>query len=295
MKTLSLNTGRRTPAALLAAALVFAALALLAAPRGASAQIFAQPEGGHWAVAVALNAWVPTVNGDLLYDLPEGEGGRDFNVKIGPNDYLTHLNFALPVSIDLRNDRWSVLTDVTYVNLGQDSNVTAVRPAGGLPIEVSANLSTNTDLKGLLWTEAFGWTIAGHPSGSFADLMIGVRYFGLKSETKWHLSGAVDIPGSDQVILPRDGKSSHDKSLWDGIFGIRGKARLGEHWSIPFYADAGLGNSKFTWQGSAGIDWAPGKLEFALCYRQMSWEQKEDKFVQGLRLGGPQLSIGYRF
>jgi hypothetical protein len=112
---------KRLGAAGLAAAL---SLALLLAPRGASAQVFAQPEAGHWAVAVAVNAWVPTVNGDLLYDLPESEGGRDFNVKIGPNDYLTHLNFALPVSIDLRNDRWSVLTDVTYVNLGQDSSVT---------------------------------------------------------------------------------------------------------------------------------------------------------------------------
>jgi len=283
---------KRLAAAGLAAAL---SLVVVLAPRGASAQIFAQPEGGHWAVAVAVNAWVPTVNGDLLYSLPDSEGGRDFNVKIGPNDYLTHLKFALPVAIDLRNDKWSVLTDVTYVNLGQDSNITAVRPASGLPIEVNANLSTSSQLKGLLWTEAFGWTIAGHSSGSFADLIVGVRYFGLKSETKWHLSGSIETPGSAQVILPKDGDSSHNDNLFDGIFGIRGKARLCEHFSIPYYADGGLGSSKFTWQGAVGIDWSPGKLEFALSYRQMSWEQKDDKFVQGLRLGGPQLSIGYRF
>jgi hypothetical protein len=291
METFSLITGRRIPVALLAAAV---ALAVLALPRRAAAQIFAEPEGGHWAVAAAVNVWLPTVNGDLLYSLPEGEG-RDFNVKIGPNDYLTHLKFALPIAIDVRNDKWSVLTDVTYVNLSQDSNVTAVRPASGLPIEITANLDTTTQLKGLLWTEAVGWTVAGHPTGSFADLIVGVRYFGLKSETKWHLSGTVETPGSAQVILPKDGDSSHNNNLWDGIFGLRGKARLGEHWSIPYYVDAGLGNSKFTWQGSAGIDWAPGKLELALLYRQMSWEQKEDKFVQGLRMGGPQLSIGYRF
>jgi hypothetical protein len=124
--------------------------------------------------------------------------------------------------------------------------------------------------------------------------MVGVRYFGLKTETKWHLTGTVEGPGGQQE-LTKDGKKSRDSSLFDGVFGVRGKAQLGEHFSIPYYGDIGLGSSKLTWQASVGIAWAPGKMEFALCYRQMSWAQKEDELVQGLRLGGPNISIGYRF
>ena len=272
------------------------ALALLATPRRAAAQIFAQPEGDAWAGAVALNPWVPTVNGDLKYTLPSGGGVEgDFNIKLGPNDYLTHLQFALPIVIDVRNQHWSILTDVAYVSIGQDSNLTAVRPAGEVPITVTGNLNTKTDISGLLWNEAFGWTIAGHPSGSFIDMIVGVRYFGMKTETKWHLQGTVEGPGGDQVVLAKDGKRSRNTNLWDGIFGVRGKAQLGEHFSLPYYADAGLGSSKLTWQGSVGIAWAPGKMEFALCYRHISWAQKDDKAVTGLRMGGPQLAIGYRF
>ena len=284
---------KRFRAAALAAAL---ALALLAAPRRAGAQIFAQPEGDAWAGAVALNPWFPTINGDLKYSLPSGGGVEgDFNVKIGPNDYLTHLKFALPLVIDVRNQQWSILTDISYVNLSQDSNINAVRPAGEIPIEISANLKTTTTLKGLLWNEAFGWTMAGHPSGSFLDMFVGVRYFGMKTETKWDLQTAVEGPGGDQVVLAKQGKRSHNNNLWDGIVGIRGKAQLAEHFSLPYLVDAGLGSSKLTWQGSVGIAWAPGKMEVALCYRHISWAQRDDKAVEGLRMSGPQLAIGYRF
>jgi len=282
---------KRLPASALAAAL---ALAALATPRRAAAQIFAQPEGDKWAVAVALNPWLPTINSDLRESIPSGSGG-DFNVKIGPNDYLTHVKFVLPLVIDVRNQEWSVLTDATYVNLSQDSSVNAVRPPGGIPITVTGNLNTTTTLKGLLWTEAFGWTVAGQPSGSFLDVMVGVRFFGLKTETEWHLDATVEGPGGGPVVLSKDGKSSDNENLWDGIFGIRGKARLGDKWSIPYLADIGTGSSKVTWQGSVGIAFAPGKMEFALCYRHLAWEQKDDKVVQSLRMGGPQLAIGYRF
>jgi hypothetical protein len=293
MKVLSRIVRRRVPIAGLAAALVLVALAT---PRRAAGQIFAQPEGDQWGIAVALNPWLPTVNGDLKYELPSGGTvGGDFNVKIGPNDYLTHLKFALPIVIDIRNQRYSVLTDVTYLNLSQDSNITAVRPAGEIPITVTGNLNTTIELKGLLWTEAFGWTLAGNPSGSLLDMIVGVRYFGLRTDTKWHLESTVEGPGGNQAVLAKDGKESRDSNLWDGVFGVRGKAQLGEHFYIPYYADIGLGTSKLTWSGNLGFAWAPGKVEIALCYKYMSWAQKNDKLVTGLRLGGPQFSIGYRF
>jgi hypothetical protein len=172
--------------------------------------------------------------------------------------------------------------------------VTAVRPAGGIPITVTANLDTSIKVKGLVWNEAFGWTVAGHPSGTFMDMIVGVRYFGLKTDTKWHLQGTVDRPDGSEV-LSKDGGKSRSVNLWDGVFGLRGKVQFGEHFSLPYYADVGLGTSKVTWQGNVGIAWAPGKMEFALCYRYMSWAQKEEDLVQGLRLGGPELAIGYRF
>lgn len=285
------NDRKVLPAAALAATL---ALAAFATPRRAAAQVFAQPEGDRWAVAAALAPWFPTINGDLEESIPEAGGPEGtINVKMGPNDYLTHLKFALPFVVDVRNEKWSVLTDFTYVNLTQDSNVNALRPPGAIPITVTGNLKTETTLKGLLWNETFGWTVAGKPSGSFLDLMVGVRYCGLKAETDWHLEAAIEEGG--QVILSRDGKRSENTNLWDGIFGVRGKARLGDKWSLPYLADIGTGTSKVTWQGSVGVAFAPGKMEFAICYRHVSWEQKDDKLVQSLRMGGPQFAIGYRF
>ncbi|HET9793768.1 MAG TPA: hypothetical protein VFS34_04840 [Thermoanaerobaculia bacterium] len=281
----------------LAAAL---ALAAVVCPRRASAQVFAHPEGDHWAWAIALEPWAPTINGDLNQGVPPAEGngtpGERFNVKIGPNDYLRNLKFALPLAIDIRNRRFSILTDIGYVDFSQDSNITGVRPAASANgIEVTGNLGTKTDLKGLLWTEGFGWTVAGSPDGSFLDLLVGVQFFGLKSETKWHLEGTITGPGGNEVILSKDGKASNNANLWDGIFGIRGKARIGRQWAVPYYADIGAGTSKLTWSGAAGIAFEPGNWQFALSWRQISWSQKDDKLVQGLRVGGPALAIGYAF
>ena len=274
------------------------ALAVLAVPRPGSAQVFANPQGDHWSFAIALDPWVPTINGDLAYDVPPGEGteGDRFNAKIGPNDYLTNLNFALPLVIDVRNRHFSILTDISYIDISQDSNITALRPtpsSGG--IEVTGNLNTKTNLKGLIWTQGFGWTVAGSADGSFIDLFAGLQYFGLKTDTKWHLEAAVAGPGGNGIALARDGKTSHDQNLWDGIVGVRGKAQIGKQWFIPYLADVGAGSSRLTWGGSAGVAFEPGNWEFALSWKMMSWSQKDDKFVQGLRFGGPALAIGYVF
>ncbi|HET7452813.1 MAG TPA: hypothetical protein VFL12_08740 [Thermoanaerobaculia bacterium] len=277
--------------------LVAAAIAaMLAFSRGASAQVFGNPQGDHWSWAIALDPWLPTINGDLAYSVPPGEGesGDRFNVKIGPNNYLTNLKFALPLVLDVRNRHFSILTDISYVSISQDSNITAVRDSAG-PIQVTGNLSTKTDLSGLIWIQGFGWTVAGRPDSSFLDLFAGVQYFGLKAETKWHLEAPVTGPGGSTVVLAKDGKTSHDNHLWDGIFGVRGKAQICPQWFVPYMADIGAGSSKVTWGASAGIAFEPGNWQFALSWRQMSWAQKDDKFVEGFRMGGPALSIGYAF
>ena len=285
----------RRRAVVLAAAIVLAAVAM---PRRASAQVFANPQGDHWSWAIALDPWVPTINGDLAYDIPpsEGAGGDRFNLKIGPNDYLTNLNFALPLVIDVRNRKFSILTDISYVSISQDSTITGVRatPAEGA-IQASANLGTKTDLKGLIWTQGFGWTVAGTPDASFLDMFAGVQYLGLKAETKWHLEAPITGSGGNAIVLAKDGKTSHNTNLWDGIIGVRGKAQIGRQWFIPYLADIGAGTSKLTWGASAGVAFEPGNWQFALSWRTMSWAQKDDKFVQGLRFGGPALSIGYTF
>ncbi len=283
-------------------AVVFAAVALaaLVLPRRASAQIFGNPQGDHWSWGIALDPWLPTINGDLNYPVPPsdagGATGEHFNAKIGPNDYLTNLNFALPLVIDVRNRHFSILTDISYVSVSQDSTITAVRatPADS-GVDAGANLNTKTDLSGLIWTQGFGWTVAGQPDASFIDLFAGVQYFGLKAETKWHLEAPITGPGGNTIVLAKDGKTSHKSNLWDGVVGVRGKAQLGKQWFIPYLADIGAGTSKLTWGGSAGVAFEPGNWQFALSWRMMSWAQKDDKFVQGLRFGGPALAIGYTF
>src|SRR5262252_1032209 len=117
----SWRIGRRLPA--LAAAFL---LGFLALSREASAQVFGNPQGDHWSWGIALDPWLPTINGDLLYDIHPGEGetGDRFNAKIGPNNYLSNLNFALPLVIDVRNRHFSILTDISYLNVTEDSNIT---------------------------------------------------------------------------------------------------------------------------------------------------------------------------
>jgi hypothetical protein len=83
---------------------------------------------------------------------------------------------------------------------------------------------------------------------------------------------------------------------WDAIGGIKGRAALGtgSHWSVPFYLDAGGGDSGHTWQGAAGISYAFESVEVVAMWRYLEFGFSQ-KNVSSLSLNGPLLGATFRW
>jgi len=70
---------------------------------------------------------------------------------------------------------------------------------------------------------------------------------------------------------------------------------LFRRWSIPYYLDIGTGSSQLTYQWMLGIAYSFKWGEVTLAYRDLYYDQTDDKLVQDLRFDGPALGATFRF
>jgi hypothetical protein len=253
----------------------------------------AQTPGNQWTFSITPYLWLPNINGTLKYQVPAGAAGSP-EVEVGPNDYLEALRFAMMIAGEVRKDRWSVFTDVIYLDFSSEKGSVKAVDFGGSRVSSSGNVSTSSSLRGGVWTLGAGYgVLPGRPVE--LDVFGGMRYFGLHASTDWQLTVAVTGPGGGQTF-PRAGSISERADLWDGIVGVKGRVWLGRsNWSIPYYLDVGTGSSSLTWQGMLGVAYSFKWGGMTLAYRNLYYDQNGDKLIQDMRFSGPALGVTFRF
>jgi len=246
-----------------------------------------------WSFSITPYLWLPNVNGTLKYNIPPGAGGSP-DVEVGPNSYLENLQAVIMISGEARRERWSVFTDLIYLSFAdQDSSVKTVNFGGNL-VSSSANVTTSSSFRGIAWTLAAGYAVETGKD-VMLDVIGGLRYFEISASTDWQLVTSVTGPGGGQTF-PRTGGVSEGMNLLDGIVGVRGRVSLGNNnWSIPYYLDVGTGSSNLTWQWLLGVAYSFKWGGVTLAYRDLFYDQKDDKFLQDLRFSGPTLGVTFRF
>ena len=275
---------------------VAAALVSIAATSAASAQDTGLRPG--WSFEIAPYLWLPTVNATLRYNVPSNFGGTaDVNADAG--DYFANLNGALALAGVVRYDRFSVLTDIMYVNAtAGGSRVESVNIAdiGRDPISSTLNSGGDTTLKTTLWTLAAGYTVASGTWGN-VDVLAGFRYLGIDSNTNYNLAVTLTGPrGNAGPTFGGAGSLAANDSIWNGIVGLRGRINIAESgFFIPYYLDLGAGNSNFTWQTFAGIGYQTGWAGVQLGWRYMSYDQGGSSAVQDMTMSGAYLAVNFSF
>jgi len=269
--------------------LVLMTVAILPGP--AQAQYAAPAD--QWTFSITPYLWLPNINGTLKYTIPPGAGGSP-DVETGPNNYLENLQAVIMISGEVRKERWSVFTDIIYLDFAdQKSSVKSINFGGNL-VSSSVNAVTSSSLRGATGTLAAGYAVVPGQVATL-DVFGGLRYFGLKASTDWQLAAVVTGPGGGQTF-PQAGGISERADLWDGIVGVKGRVRLGSSdWSIPYYLDAGTGSSTLTWQGMLAVAYAFKWGGVTLAYRNLYYDQKNDKLIQNFRFTGPALGVTFRF
>lgn len=261
----------------------------------------AQDGGDEWEYRLTPYLWLPTIEGDVKYEIPPGSGTGSPTVSVGPADWVELLNYGLLIGGSAQKGRLSLFADFLYLSMTskEDDRVVSVDdtitvPGTRIPIPVGAELNadTRTDLDGMSLTMTAGYAFR-QDADSQAVVFVGARTFDVDVSTSWDLTAEITVPGAG-VILPSSGSIGGDKTLWDAIVGIRGEFAAGQGaWSIPYYLDYGSGDSDKTWNVFVGAAREFGWGDLIIAYRHLEYDQGTDKLLQDFSFGGP--LVGFRF
>jgi hypothetical protein len=281
-------------AALLTAGTMFDARAQQPASLG---QVAAAPSG--WTFNVAPYAWMPTIDSTLNFNLPPALGGTvSAEPSVGFGDLLSHLNFATMVAAEARYDRFSLLTDFMYLNLGGTAGqLRSVNFPNHplIPISGAVQSSESMNVNSTIWTLVGGYTLVQGDWGN-VDVIAGFRYLEVNTRINYSLGLTLVGPRGNGATFGGVGSVSGNGNIWNGIGGFRGRVRIrGTGLFIPFYFDAGAGGSNLTWQIASGLGYRPGWADLSLTYRYLSFNQGNSAVVQHMSIGGPMLMVNFTF
>ncbi len=264
MKTTMTNAHRWTAAVAAATALLVADLRAVAAD-----------PADEWTGRATLYLWAAGISG-------ETSGGGE--LEMGFDQLIEHLNFALMGAFEARHQRWAFGADLLYLNVSLDDGGTvplSVASGDGIDLDVSADAKTK------------GWAVTPRAAYNLLDTnrfrldaLLGVRYLNLDAD--------LDL-GLQAGRFGTRRRIAASVVTWDVITGAKGRVKLGDGWSLPYYADIGAGDSELTWQLGGGIAYSMSQVDLALWYRHMAWELYDGDALSRVSFNGPMLSASWRF
>jgi hypothetical protein len=241
-----------------------------------------------WRFEASLYAFLPTISGKSTF--PASGSSSSASVDIGW--ILDNLKMTFMGSFEARRGQWGVLADVVYLDVGNTKEQSQALALGGIGLPADVNAKVSFDLKGWVSTLAGTYRVVGD-SDYTADVLMGTRVLNLRPSLNWYLTGNVaGIPAPD-----REGSRESDERNWDFIIGYKGRATFAPDgkWFVPYYLDIGAGESKFTWQATAGIGYSFGWGDLVGSWRYIDYQMKSGKVLEELSFNGPVIAAVFRW
>lgn len=251
-----------------------------------------------WTFAVAPYAWLPTITTTYSYEAPR-RGTVTNSISAGIGQYLTHINFAAMTEGEARYGRFTIMSDIVYLNASltnsRDHFSQIDFGPGPLYIPRSQQLNTGTRLGTAIWSTAGGYTLVDGAWG-YLDAVAGPRVLFLDSRTNYGLTGNFYLPNRT-IGLARTGSLTLNVSKAEGFGGLTGRINIpNSRLFIPFYVDAGGGDIPLTWQAYSGVSWqATASMDVSAGYRYMGFSGGNRNSVQTLDQGGAIIVGSFRF
>jgi hypothetical protein len=243
-----------------------------------------------WSFSLAPYGWAGSVDAKINSRTLGGDTVTT-DVHVPFDKLLEHLRFFTMVAGEARYDRFSILTDFMYMNLGVGVGGARIRtvtgPGGGsIPVGLEANASTG--LATTIWTLAGGYTLAAGGWGH-VDAIAGARLLAVDLSTSYNLQTAFGG-------LTKSGSFSTDADKWDGIVGATGRFDIpNSNFFVPVYLDVGTGDLRLTWQAFTGLGYHTSWADYSLGYRYLDFENSAGSRVQSLSIGGPMIAASFHF
>ena len=128
------------------------------------------------------------------------------------------------------------------------------------------------------------------------DLIAGTRRLWVNSETDFSLALRVAGPLGNGATFGGVGDVTADRTVVDGIVGLRGRIRFPDTpLFVPYYFDIGTGGSQLTWQIASGLGYQFNQWgAVSVSYRYLSFKHG-GATVDHVALRGPMLMVNFTF
>jgi hypothetical protein len=240
-----------------------------------------------WQFRASAYAFLPEISGQMRAPVP---GGGD--VDVDADDLLDNLKFAAMGSFEAQKGRWGLFTDLIYMNVGDSISNSSALGHGTVPLPPQVSADATLDVKATVFTLAANYRAYASNTDTF-DVFGGARMLDAEGDLQWQFNspaGPVPPPqGSGRIKESRNG--------WDGIVGIKGRHRFdaNSRWFVPYYVDAGTGESDLTWQAMAGIGYAADWGDVSLVWRHLDYDFGEGRMIDNLQFSGPALGVAFNW
>lgn len=204
------------------------------------------------------------------------ETARGQEVDLSFSDIINSLNMSFMGGVSAQRGRWSLFSDIVYLNIEQKTDLKGGR------LGLIEGTRADVTVKSWIITAAGGYALVDEEQTRL-DLLGGVRYLWLDSEMD------LDLERGGQLEFSDSG------DVWDGILGIRGRTWLSPEWYFNYYVDVGTGQSDFTWQALAGINYRFKNFDMGAGYRYLDWDFDSDSPFKNLDVSGPYLGVRLQF
>lgn len=253
----------------------------------AAAPALADDTGNEWQFRVIGYAYVPDIGGAAGFP-----SGGSANVDITANELVDNANLAGMGAFEFQKGRFGGFVDLIYLDIGDSVDDATSLGQGSVPLPPGITADAALDIEATLVTFGAGYRLRASESTT-VDLFAGVRYLDGKATLDW----AFSAPFGPFVGPAQAGSSTISDDAIDGIAGVKGRFTFGadREWFVPFYADAGAGDSDLTYQVSTGLGRRFGKAEVIASYRYLRYEFSGDRLIEDLDFSGPAIGLAYRF
>jgi len=229
-----------------------------------------------WKFSGGRYAWTPSVKGETAL-------GTDIDVSF--SDIIDNLDIVLMGMMTARKDKFSLLVDVIYMDIEDDSDYSLF---SGPLNQVSLSL-TNVEMEAWVVTPAAAYTVVDSDRLQL-DLLAGARYLYIETGIKLREQGP---------LTTRETSPSESNHVWDGIIGARGNISLNEQWALPFHFDVGTGDTDLTWQAFGGAGYKFNNMDIVAGYRHLEWDFDDSdtggNLFNDLYISGPVVGLRYHF
>ena len=238
---------------------------LMVGVTSASAQ---EKSADQWQYDFEVYGWLPQIN------ITTATGG---DIKWTLSELLSNLDMMAMFDFGARKNKWSMRTDILYLNLGTTKDISG--DIIGHPVSPELDL----DLRAFITTVHGGYQVAVSDKNQL-DVIGGIRYLYIRAPLEFKLNEN----RAKKVILGGNGN-------WDGIVGLHGVGTINDKWYFDYYGDIGTGDSKFTWQTKLGFGYHFNKFTGTFGFRYLSWNLEKEIGLDDLSIIGPYVGAKWTF